>query len=92
MCASTCAVPTRGACIRIRDQGSGIKKKHLPRLFEQFYRVDKARNRRIGGTDLVFSIVRHIVQAHGGWVAVDSDIGKGSVFRIHLPRDATPAP
>lgn len=74
-----------GVVIGIRDQGPGVPKKHLPRLFERFYRVDKARSRRMGGTGLGLSIVKHIVQVHGGWVKVESDIGKGSLFSIHLP-------
>jgi two-component system phosphate regulon sensor histidine kinase PhoR len=71
--------------IHIRDQGPGIAKKHLPRLFERFYRVDKARSRKLGGTGLGLAIVKHIVQAHGGHVTVDSNLGKGSTFTIHLP-------
>jgi len=72
--------------IRVRDQGCGIEKRHLPRLFERFYRVDKARSRQLGGTGLGLAIVKHIAQAHGGHVAVESIPGKGSTFAIHLPR------
>lgn len=71
--------------IRIEDQGMGIAKKHLPRLFERFYRVDKARSRTMGGTGLGLAIVKHIAQAHGGSVTVESALGKGSTFTIHLP-------
>lgn len=71
--------------ISIRDQGCGIEKKHLPRLFERFYRVDKARSRQLGGTGLGLAIVKHIAQAHGGYVTVESTPGKGSIFSIHLP-------
>jgi two-component system phosphate regulon sensor histidine kinase PhoR len=71
--------------IRVLDQGCGIDKKHLPRLFERFYRVDKARSRKLGGTGLGLAIVKHISQAHGGSVSVESIPGKGSTFRIHLP-------
>jgi two-component system phosphate regulon sensor histidine kinase PhoR len=71
--------------ISVEDQGIGIAKKHLPRLFERFYRVDKARSRKMGGTGLGLAIVKHIAQAHGGNVTVDSTLGKGSTFTIHLP-------
>ena len=71
--------------IRVRDEGCGIEAEHLPRLFERFYRVDKARSRKLGGTGLGLSIVKHIVQAHGGSVAVESEPGVGSTFTIRLP-------
>ena len=72
--------------IDVRDQGCGIEKEHLPRLFERFYRVDKARSRQLGGTGLGLAIVKHITQAHGGQVSVESVAGKGSTFSIRLPR------
>jgi two-component system, OmpR family, phosphate regulon sensor histidine kinase PhoR len=72
--------------ISVRDEGPGIPREHLPRLFERFYRVDKARSRDLGGTGLGLAIVKHITQAHGGSVSVDSVVGRGSTFRIHLPR------
>ncbi|MBW1771731.1 MAG: PAS domain-containing protein [Deltaproteobacteria bacterium] len=71
--------------IDVRDQGMGIEKQHLSRLFERFYRVDKARSRKLGGTGLGLAIVKHIVQVHRGRVAVDSVPGHGSTFSIHLP-------
>lgn len=76
--------------IQVQDHGIGIEKKHLPRLFERFYRVDKARSRALGGTGLGLAIVKHIAQAHGGHVAVESRPGEGSRFTIHLPRDPEP--
>jgi two-component system phosphate regulon sensor histidine kinase PhoR len=71
--------------IRFKDQGMGIAKKHLPRLFERFYRVDKARSRKLGGTGLGLAIVKHIAQAHGGNITVESELEKGSTFCLHLP-------
>jgi two-component system phosphate regulon sensor histidine kinase PhoR len=71
--------------IRVRDQGRGIAMEHLPRLFERFYRVDPSRSRKVGGTGLGLAIVKHIAQAHDGWVTVDSTLGQGSVFTLHLP-------
>jgi two-component system phosphate regulon sensor histidine kinase PhoR len=71
--------------ISVADQGIGIAKKHLSRLFERFYRVDKARSRKMGGTGLGLAIVKHIAQAHGGNVTVESLLSKGSTFTIHLP-------
>ena len=71
--------------ISVRDQGCGIDTEHLPRLFERFYRVDKARSRQLGGTGLGLSIVKHIALAHGGNVNVESVVGQGSTFTITLP-------
>lgn len=71
--------------IAVEDSGCGIPRHHLPRLFERFYRVDKARSRKIGGTGLGLAIVKHIVHAHQGVVTVDSTPGKGSTFSIKLP-------
>ncbi|MBU2499429.1 MAG: cell wall metabolism sensor histidine kinase WalK [Proteobacteria bacterium] len=72
--------------IHVHDEGRGIEKRHLSRLFERFYRVDGARSRRLGGTGLGLAIVKHIMQAHGGRVSVESQAGKGSTFTLHLPK------
>ena len=71
--------------ISVVDRGLGVAREHLPRLFERFYRVDSARSRDLGGTGLGLAIVKHIAQIHGGRVSVDSVVGQGSTFRIHLP-------
>ena len=71
--------------IRVRDHGCGIPPEHLDRIFERFYRVDKARSRKLGGTGLGLAIVKHIALAHGGRVAVQSQVGQGSAFSIYLP-------
>jgi two-component system phosphate regulon sensor histidine kinase PhoR len=76
----------QGILIRVQDHGSGIERKHLDRIFERFYRVDKSRSRKLGGTGLGLAIVKHIVQAHGGRVSVESQIGEGSTFTLHLPK------
>jgi len=81
----SCKSSGNEAIISVRDWGIGIEKKHLPRLFERFYRVDKGRSSELGGTGLGLAIVKHIVIAHNGYVGVESLIGKGSVFTIHLP-------
>jgi len=71
--------------IQVTDQGPGIEKKHLARLFERFYRVDQARSRTLGGTGLGLAIVKHIALAHRGTVSVVSDPGQGSTFTIRIP-------
>ncbi len=71
--------------VSVTDYGCGIEEKHLPHLFERFYRVDKARSRKLGGTGLGLAIVKHIVLAHNGRVDVESKVGKGSKFTIALP-------
>jgi two-component system phosphate regulon sensor histidine kinase PhoR len=72
--------------ISVHDQGPGIPSKHLPRIFERFYRVDKARARTQGGTGLGLAIVKHIATIHGGGVEVTSQVGSGSCFSLLLPR------
>jgi len=71
--------------ISVTDHGPGVSEEHLPRLFERFYRVDKARSRNLGGTGLGLSIVKHIAQVHGGYPEVKSILGEGCTFMIHLP-------
>lgn len=81
----TCRHTDGEVTVQVLDQGCGIEPRHLSRLFERFYRVDKARSRTLGGTGLGLAIVKHIAQAHGGQVTVKSTPGKGSIFTIHLP-------
>jgi two-component system, OmpR family, phosphate regulon sensor histidine kinase PhoR len=71
--------------VAVTDRGIGIPKEHLSRLFERFYRVDRARSRKMGGTGLGLSIVKHIVATHGGTVGAQSTPGKGSTFTLRLP-------
>ena len=72
--------------VSVSDSGAGIDAKHLPRLFERFYRVDNGRSRDMGGTGLGLSIVKHLVEAMGGEVSVESLPGKGSTCSITLSR------
>ena len=77
-----------GVAISVADKGDGIPKDAIPRLTERFYRVDKARSKSVGGTGLGLAIVKHIVNRHRGHLAVESDLGKGSVFTVYLPAEA----
>lgn len=72
--------------VTITDQGEGIPSTDLPRIFERFYRVDRARSKKTGGTGLGLSIVKHLVENHGGTVGVTSNIGMGSTFFFTLPK------
>jgi two-component system sensor histidine kinase SenX3 len=77
--------------IVVSDHGIGVPSRDLERIFERFYRVDQARSRDTGGTGLGLSIVRHVAQAHGGDVSVESIEGEGSTFRLRLPRAPEPS-
>ena len=78
----------RDCVVRVSDEGCGIAAENLSRIFERFYRVDKARSRKLGGTGLGLAIVKHVVQAHRGEISVESQLGKGSTFSVRLPRCA----
>jgi two-component system phosphate regulon sensor histidine kinase PhoR len=77
------------AVFEVEDRGVGIEEQHRERIFERFYRVDKARSRELGGTGLGLAIVKNVAQAFGGEVAVESRPGEGSVFRMKLPLAAS---
>jgi len=71
--------------VHVTDTGPGIAPEHLPRVFERFYRVDTARSREDGGTGIGLAIARSVVEAHGGRIRAESEVGKGSVFTFELP-------
>lgn len=79
------SVVDEGVSIKVKDKGIGIPSKHMDRIFERFYRVDKARSRNTGGTGLGLSIVKHAVENHNGKIGVTSALGEGSTFTIWLP-------
>ena len=82
---SAATLPDQSVQISVTDNGPGIPADALARIFERFYRVDKARSREQGGTGLGLSIVKHIVQVHGGRLWVESRLGEGSTFHFTLP-------
>ena len=75
--------------LSVSDAGAGIPQRDLPRIFERFYRADKARQRELGGTGLGLSIVKHIAQLHGGRVEAQSEIGRGTTIRVSFPRGSS---
>jgi two-component system phosphate regulon sensor histidine kinase PhoR len=75
----------RWVVVRVKDNGPGIAREHLPRLTERFYRVDAARSRALGGTGLGLAIVKHIVNRHDGKLGIDSRLGEGTCFTVELP-------
>jgi len=72
--------------VEVSDTGEGIPSEDLPHLFERFYRVDKSRNRHTGGSGLGLTIVKRLVEAHGGSISVQSQFGRGSQFSFTVPR------
>jgi signal transduction histidine kinase len=87
----TAAAEEGGAEIAVSDDGPGIAPEHLARVFERFYRVDKARSREIGGTGLGLAIAKHLAEDMGASLSVRSEPGRGSTFALRLERDPVPA-
>ena len=85
---TTTAGPDGSARIEVKDDGPGIEAEHRERVFERFYRVDKARSRELGGTGLGLSIVKHLAESIGAQVTLESEPGKGSTFTVLLPRSS----
>lgn len=83
-----CIDRTESQVIEVADTGEGIMREHLQRIFERFYRIDRARTREVGGTGLGLAIVKHLARLHGGEVTVSSILGEGSAFRIELPKSS----
>jgi signal transduction histidine kinase/HAMP domain-containing protein len=79
-------IQDHGISVGVRDTGAGIPPEHLPRIFERFYRVDPARSRAAGGTGLGLAIVKHLVEAHGGRVRAESQVGRGTTISLFFPR------
>jgi len=84
------AVQESEAVISVSDTGIGIPKADQERIFERFYRTDPARSRESGGTGLGLSIAKHLIEAHGGRIKVESEVGRGSTFYVYLPRQGQP--
>jgi two-component system, OmpR family, phosphate regulon sensor histidine kinase PhoR len=82
------SAPDQEVVLSVSDQGVGIAPADLPRIFERFYRADRARSRELGGTGLGLSIVKHIAQLHGGRVEAESTLGQGTIIRVILPNRA----
>ncbi len=77
--------PNGSAVLEVCDDGPGIAAEHLPRIFERFYRVDKARSRELGGTGLGLAIVKHLAEGMGATISVESALGKGARFTVTVP-------